>query len=37
MIRIEDSYERFIKASAIDGPEFRQVVFFSTMPMDEKQ
>ena len=37
MIRIEDSYERFVKASAIDGPEFRQVVFFSTMPMEEKQ
>ena len=37
MFRVEDSYERFIQASTIDGPEFKQVVFFSTMPMDEKQ
>lgn len=37
MFRVEDSYERFIQASTIEGPEFRQVVFFSTMPMEEKQ
>jgi len=34
---IEDSYERYIKASAINSPEFQKVVLFSTMPMDEKQ
>jgi hypothetical protein len=37
MFLVESSYERFKQASILEGPEFKQVVFFSTMPMEEKQ
>jgi len=34
---IQDSYNKFILASATDSPELRKIVFYSTMPMEEKQ
>jgi hypothetical protein len=34
---IENSYDKYILASATESPELRKIVFFSTMPMEEKQ
>jgi glutathione synthase/RimK-type ligase-like ATP-grasp enzyme len=34
---IASSYDSFIKASAVTPPEFKQITFFSTLPMEEKQ
>ena len=34
---IQDSYNKFILASSTESPELRKIVFFSSMPMEEKQ
>jgi len=37
MMSIQDSYDKFIKASINGSPYLQKVVLFSTMPMEEKQ